>query len=77
MRFPAGAWMPARGTPFIRECVSRVSLIPNTRLVKNAQPCVRNGADTCLRRFYYDILGKSKKSFLIQLEDEHGKHKET
>ena len=77
MRFPTGAWLAARGTPFIHGGVSRVSLISNTRLVKIAQPCVRNGADTCLRRFYYDILGKSKKSFLIQLEDEHGKHKKT
>jgi len=77
MRFPAGAWMPARGTPFIRECVSRVSLIPNTRLVKIAQPCVRNGADTRLRRFYYDVLEKSEKNFLLQLEGGHGNHKGT
>ena len=42
-----------------------------------AQSCVRNGADTRLRRFYYDVLGKSKKSFLLQLEGKHGKHKET
>jgi len=77
MRFPAGAWMPAIGTPFIRECVSRVSLIPNTRLVKSAQPCVRNEADTCLRRFYYHVLGKSEKNFLLQLEGGHGNHKGT
>jgi len=57
--------------------VSRVSLIPNTRLVKIAQSCVHNGTDTRLRRFYYDVLGKSKKSFLLQSEDKHGKHKET
>ena len=43
MRFPAGAWMPARGTLFIRGCVSRVSLIPNTRLVKITQSYVRIG----------------------------------
>ena len=77
MRFPSGAWLAARGTPFIHGGVSRVSLIPNTRLVKSAQPCVRNGADTCLRRFYYDVLGKSKKNFLLQLEGGHGNHKGT
>ena len=42
-----------------------------------AQTSVRNGADTRLRRFYHDVQGKSKKSFLLQLEGKHGKHKET
>ena len=77
MRFPSRTWLAVRGTPFIHGGVSRVSLIPNTRLVKSAQPCVRNGADTCLRRFYYDVLGKSKKNFLLQLEGGHGNHKGT
>jgi hypothetical protein len=54
MRFPTGAWLGATGTPFIHGGVSRVSLISNTRLVKIAQSCVRNGADTRLRRFYHD-----------------------
>jgi hypothetical protein len=42
-----------------------------------AQSCVHNGADTRLGRFYDDVLGKSRKSFLLPLEGEHGKHKET
>jgi len=42
-----------------------------------AQTCVHNGADTRLRRFYHDVLGKNKKSFRLQLEGKHGKHKET
>jgi hypothetical protein len=46
-------------------------------LVMIVQSCVHNGADTRLRRFYYDVLGKSQKRFLLQLEGEHGKHKET
>jgi len=77
MRFPGGAWLAIRASPFIHRGVSRVSLIPNTRLVKSAQPCVRNGADTWLRRFYYDVLGKSEKNFLLQLEGGHGNHKGT
>jgi hypothetical protein len=77
MRFPSGAWLEVGGTPFIHRGVSRVSLIPNTRLVKSAQPCVRNGADRRLRRFYYDVLGRSKKNFLLQLEGGHGNHKGT
>jgi len=43
MRFPAGAWMPTRGILLIHGCVSRVSLIPNTRLVKVAQSYVLIG----------------------------------
>jgi hypothetical protein len=42
-----------------------------------AQTSVHNGADTRLRRFYHDVLGKRKKSFLLQFEGGHGNHKET
>jgi len=42
-----------------------------------ARSCVHNGADTRLRRFYHNVLRKSKQSFLLQLEGKHGKHKET
>ena len=77
MRFPSGAWLAVRGTPLYTGGVSHVSLIPNARLVKSAQPCVRNEADTCLRRFYYHVLGKSEKNFLLQLEGGHGNHKGT
>jgi hypothetical protein len=63
--------------PFIPEGVARVSLVSNTRQVKIEQLCVRNGADKRLRGFYDDVLGKSKKRFLLQLEGEHGKYKET
>ena len=41
-------------------------------LVVIAQTSVRNGADTRLRRFYHDIQGKSKKSFLLQFEVDMG-----
>jgi hypothetical protein len=74
---PAEPGLQLKAPPLYTGRISRVSLIPNTRLVKSAQPCVRNGADACLRRFYYDFLGKRKKNFLLQLEGGHGNHKGT
>jgi hypothetical protein len=67
------------GFPFVghrrtsyRECPTKIRGV-----VVIAQRSVRNGADTRLRRFYHDVQGKSKRSFLLQLEGGHGNHKET